>query len=943
VTVRTTITNRGTLDLAAGTLRIENTFATDFTNAFEGVVSGVGTLDVSTLPTDRVANTGRTAPGPGPGGAGVGTLTWVGPYTPGPQAFLVAEVGPGAVGDRLAVNGVAALGTLQVLVRPTGGYAPAVGDAFGAITATGGVTPVDTVQTVNPTGDVVFEPDYSAPNVVTLRAVAGQPAPPFAVLPSPLVSGGERTVSLIGDGLSAAGPVALVCVDCGHPERFGRIPGEVLSAGPGLMSVRFDVVSALVYGTYEVEVGTGATAARSRVEVVPYISLPLVLQSGGPGVIIRPFPAAGTTEFSVYNLSNSAEPSVSLLRVEPPSPAVRFEPFAVRTVPGDPTPPMHLFVPARPIPSAPTRLSVLAAIAPEDVLFPGQTPGDGANVPFGSPQPVAMAAYGFLSPAQLSRSFADLALSAASDLGLPLDTASARAAADAAVDVLLGEAPYEPDRHGRRSLFGDIASELGVVPVVMGPLLPGGVGEAIAPRLNEAMRNLGAGAFTGRQEFCVLQSEEPELIRHEVTHVLQQQAGQLPGPLVDQAQQANGGPTNPFAAVCPDAPDNRPVFPQPVRGPFDPNDKAPGVVIGCELVGTGADAHCGRYLIPLASQTEPLSYTVQFENVPEATGSAETVTITDVLDDDLDPATFEVLASTADSLLTTTVSGQTVTFTFAGIDLPPNQTAPEGQGAVTYRVSPRPGLVDGTEIHNTASIVFDFNPAIVTPTVVHVVRATADLAVSIQAPDYGPFQSPLVYTVSAANPAGADAAEAAVLTVPVPMGATLLSAETTVGTCSGTTTVSCALGALAGGAEALVSLTVQLPPMAGQAVLTASGSSSTFDGAWYNDAASRTFTVTNGTAGEDGPGAPTEVFLDGNRPNPFTARTTFRLGLPAAAPVSVTLVDLLGRVVLRAVDGPMEAGWHDVTVEGGGLASGVYVAVLKAGDVVRTRRVLVVR
>jgi len=43
--------------------------------------------------------------------------------------------------------------------------------------------------------------------------------------------------------------------------------------------------------------------------------------------------------------------------------------------------------------------------------------------------------------------------------------------------------------------------------------------------------------------------------------------------------------------------------------------------------------------------------------------------------------------------------------------LPPNRTAPEGEGSVVFTVMPNAGLSTGTEIENQASIIFDYNPA----------------------------------------------------------------------------------------------------------------------------------------------------------------------------------------------------------------------------------------
>lgn len=48
--------------------------------------------------------------------------------------------------------------------------------------------------------------------------------------------------------------------------------------------------------------------------------------------------------------------------------------------------------------------------------------------------------------------------------------------------------------------------------------------------------------------------------------------------------------------------------------------------------------------------------------------------------------------------------------------LPPNKTAPEGEGHVIYSIQPLNGLADKTLINNTAHIVFDWNESIITNT-----------------------------------------------------------------------------------------------------------------------------------------------------------------------------------------------------------------------------------
>ncbi|MEQ9499383.1 MAG: MYXO-CTERM sorting domain-containing protein [Deltaproteobacteria bacterium] len=143
---------------------------------------------------------------------------------------------------------------------------------------------------------------------------------------------------------------------------------------------------------------------------------------------------------------------------------------------------------------------------------------------------------------------------------------------------------------------------------------------------------------------------------------------------------------------------------------LDPNDKA-GT--------TGIDGYI--------TGNETMRYRIRFENQPDATAAARIVTITDTIDPNLRLDTLEVTGSSHATLLDVGVDETTrvVTFTFDDIDLPPNATPPEGEGWIDYEIELAPDLADGTQIDNAASIVFDINEPIVTPTVVHTVDKAA--------------------------------------------------------------------------------------------------------------------------------------------------------------------------------------------------------------------------
>lgn len=193
-------------------------------------------------------------------------------------------------------------------------------------------------------------------------------------------------------------------------------------------------------------------------------------------------------------------------------------------------------------------------------------------------------------------------------------------------------------------------------------------------------------------------------------------------------------------------------FPRTPIASFDPNDKTGSL-------GSGP----GRHM----SGAEPLPYAVFFENLPSATAPAQDVVITDQLDPllvDLTSFTLGPIAfggkivtpppgvsqfrtrvdlRPANTLfvdINATLDENTglVTWSFTSIDpatgrpptdplagfLPPNKKPPEGDGSVLFTVMPRQQLATGTQIRNSASIVFDQNAPIVTPAWLNTIDAT---------------------------------------------------------------------------------------------------------------------------------------------------------------------------------------------------------------------------
>jgi len=77
---------------------------------------------------------------------------------------------------------------------------------------------------------------------------------------------------------------------------------------------------------------------------------------------------------------------------------------------------------------------------------------------------------------------------------------------------------------------------------------------------------------------------------------------------------------------------------------------------------------------------------------------------------------------------------------------------------------------------------------------------------------------------------------------------------------------------------------------------------------------------------------PQEYSLSQNYPNPFNPSTTIEFALPKSAFVTLKVYNLLGEEVATLVAEQRSAGIHRLNWDARGLATGVYLYRLKAGD-----------
>jgi hypothetical protein len=93
---------------------------------------------------------------------------------------------------------------------------------------------------------------------------------------------------------------------------------------------------------------------------------------------------------------------------------------------------------------------------------------------------------------------------------------------------------------------------------------------------------------------------------------------------------------------------------------------------------------------------------------------------------------------------------------------------------------------------------------------------------------------------------------------------------------------------------------------------------------------------------EDG-SQPENIILSHAFPNPFNPATVISYQLSVVGHVNLAVYDVSGRQVAELVDGWRDAGLHEVMFDGSGLASGVYIYRLEAGDCVRTGKMALIK
>ncbi len=98
------------------------------------------------------------------------------------------------------------------------------------------------------------------------------------------------------------------------------------------------------------------------------------------------------------------------------------------------------------------------------------------------------------------------------------------------------------------------------------------------------------------------------------------------------------------------------------------------------------------------------------------------------------------------------------------------------------------------------------------------------------------------------------------------------------------------------------------------------------------------------SSGVDASGPIAESFrLFQNYPNPFNPSTTIEYSVATTSHVTLSIVNTVGTVVARLVNGVVSGGHHIVTWNGSGIASGVYLCLLQSANAMQVRRMVLLK
>lgn len=88
---------------------------------------------------------------------------------------------------------------------------------------------------------------------------------------------------------------------------------------------------------------------------------------------------------------------------------------------------------------------------------------------------------------------------------------------------------------------------------------------------------------------------------------------------------------------------------------------------------------------------------------------------------------------------------------------------------------------------------------------------------------------------------------------------------------------------------------------------------------------------------------PDNYKLYDNYPNPFNPTTIIKYNLPSAKHVTLQVYNILGQLISTLVDKTQAAGSYSVSFNALNLNSGMYIYRLKAGNYIKTKKMILIK
>ncbi len=722
------------------------------------------------------------------------------------------------------------------------------------------------------------------------------------IKPDTILNGDKRRFTIYGGNFDSDALIFL-------RKNTNSIVGDVKLATPYLIIVEFDLTPNTLFGEWEMIVKNPNGDSATHSIFIDHTILWSDFDWNG----VRGFPVVAlgnerANYFTVYNLGNSE--GLLLFNIVPPN--LDY----IRLIIGNKNEPIwsslteelrdSIFLLVKLAYREMKTIPLWWGVSPEDVIFPPQSfpklsdydiildDQKGKKPVFGENRPVTIKGLGGATKEQVKGMVTNILInSLCNNLGDKIrehfGQGEGRSILDNAVDAAISELK---DAQDPRKILETVVKYLAQVPGWLD----------IAKSIADCVFQLVGNFIESWHSYVKQQADQirgdPVAIERVNRYREQNWAGRITARQILIEALTEESPCNP-------PPSYSQTWGAQVRGPFDPNDKRSSS--GFIILRPESDTTYEIHLIPTTKLSEPIQYVILFENKAQATDSATTVTITDTLDSDLDISTLVV-----DSALSThqrgtiqwSLADNILTVQYNDIMLPPNVNPPEGEWQFVYSIKPKPGLPLGTEIRNRASIVFDYNPPIITPEVIHIIGAP-EITSTKEKVDFGvvTIGSSVADTIYVMNIGGYNLAVGEIAGLEPPFSLASNS-------CSGKKL----------GPGDSCSIVIQFSPTSEtqyiDTLLIASSDLSKYP--------FRVVCLGGYTSSVEFQQLQFTFKLEQNIPNPFNSTTCITYGVPKQSHVVLEVYDAFGRKIQTLINQRQEAGIYTVEFDASGLPSGVY-------------------